>query len=165
MRGFPKSSFQVQSSQGTRSSPGEGSSFCHFSNKNSSHFMVTLANIFRLNTEDGSSLARFQRMLESYSGMLVTLGLSAQSMTQDWRVALYRRRLSISGSILAVGVRLSALGGGVHEKGLLSFCWGREYLRNRLPFLIFATSGSEAIVRELESRKGRSQGLHGYGVL
>lgn len=58
---------------------GYGNSFRNWTNSEATHLIVTLANTFRLNQEDGSNFAAFQRSLESYDAELVIFGLGVQS--------------------------------------------------------------------------------------
>lgn len=57
--------------------------FAQFANNNCTHLIVTIANLIRINDDDGTKYSNFQRFLESIELPIVIFGLGAQANTQD----------------------------------------------------------------------------------
>ncbi|WP_171013206.1 polysaccharide pyruvyl transferase family protein [Microbacterium sp. 2FI] len=65
-----------------RFGPG-GKNFAKYVNDECSHLIVTVANFFKLNDEDGARYSRFQGFLEKIEAPIVIFGLGAQAPSQE----------------------------------------------------------------------------------
>lgn len=86
-----------------------GRSFPEFVNNECSHLVVTVANFFKINDEDGGRYSRFRDFLAKIRVPIVIFGLGAQAPTRDLRGTLPKEAIELmkflGGKTDFVGVR------------------------------------------------------------
>lgn len=145
---------------GDRNRPwGAGSSFRNWVNNESTHLVVTLANIFRLNREDGSSLARFQRSLESYDSELVVFGLGVQAPDTKLEDKFLSKEAIELMQYLGERCKVVGVRGEYTQKVFSHFAGVKNTYVTGCPSLF---SRPEAIGETYQNWKNRKSGLRSY---